>query len=88
MELNDLYFAPNIVRVISRIMSWVGHVACMGEWICIYRVLVGKPDGKRLFGRPNLRWEDNINMDLQELGCGVMDWIDLTEDRDRWGRYL
>jgi hypothetical protein len=49
---------------------------------------VGKPDGKRLFGRPNLRWEDNINMDLQEFGCGVMDWIDLTEDRDRWGRHL
>jgi hypothetical protein len=50
----------------------------------VYRVLVGKPDGKRPYGRPRRRWEDNIKMDLQEVGCGVVDWIKLTQDRDRW----
>jgi len=61
-----------------------GHVAHMKECRCVYRVLVGKLDGKRIFGRPRLRWEDNIKIDLQELGCGVMDWIDLAEYTDRW----
>ena len=84
-ELNDLYPSPNIVRVIkSRRISWVGHVACMGEMRGVYRVLVGKPEGKRPLGRPRRRWEDNIKMDLQELGCGGMDWIELSQDRDRW----
>jgi len=65
-ELNDLYCSPNIVRVIkSRRMRWVGHVACMGEG----RVLMGKPEGKRPLVRPRCRWEDNIGMDLQEVGC-------------------
>ena len=50
----------------------------------VYRVLVGKPEGKRPLGRPRRRWEDNIKMDLQEVGCGGMDWIDLAQDRDRW----
>ena len=50
----------------------------------MYRVLVGKPEGKRPLGRPRCRWEDNITMDLQEVGCGVMHWIELTQDRDRW----
>jgi hypothetical protein len=50
----------------------------------VYRVLVGKPEGKRPFGRPRHRWEDNIKMDLQEVGCGGMDWIELAQDRDRW----
>jgi hypothetical protein len=50
----------------------------------VYRVLVGKPEGKRPLGRPGLRWEDNIKMDLQEVGCGGMDWIELAQDRDRW----
>jgi len=50
----------------------------------VYRVLVGKPRGKRPLGRPRSRWEDNIKMDLQEVGCGVMDWIKLAQDRDRW----
>ena len=56
----------------------------MGEWRGVYRVLVGKPEGKRPLRRPRRRWEDNIKMDLQEVGCGGMDWIELAQDRDRW----
>jgi len=56
----------------------------MGERRGLYRVLVGKPEGKRPLGRPRHRWEDNIKMDLQEMGCGGMDWIELAQDRDRW----
>jgi len=70
-ELNDLYSSPNIVPVIkSRRMRWAGHLARMGEKRGVYRVLVGKPEGKRPFGRPRRRWEDNIKMDLKEVGCG------------------
>jgi len=84
-ELNDLYCSPNIVRVIkSRRMRWVGHVARMGERRGVYRVLVGKRENKSPLGRPRHRWEDNIKMDLQEVGCGDMVWIDLAQDRDRW----
>ena len=84
-ELNDLYSLPNIVPVIkSRRMRWAAHVARMGERRGVYRVLVGKPEGKRPLGRPRRRWEDNIKMDLQEVGCGGMDWIKLVQDRDRW----
>ena len=83
-ELNNLYCSPNIVRVIkSRRMRWVGHVARMGERRGVYRVLVGKPVGKRPLGRPRSRWKDNIKMDLQEVGCGGMDWIELAQDSDR-----
>jgi len=60
------------------------HVARMGEKRGVYRVLVGKPEGKRLLGRPRHRWEDNIKMYLQEVGCGGMDWIELAQDRDSW----
>jgi len=84
-ELNDLYCSPNIVREIKlRRMRWAGHVARMGERRDIYRVLVGKPEGKRPLGRLRHRWEDNIKMDLQEVGFWVMGWIDLVQDRDRW----
>ena len=84
-ELNDLYCSPHIVRVIkSRRMRWDGHVARMGEERGLCRVLVGKPEGKRPLGRPRRRWVDNIKMDLQEVGCGYMDWIGLAQDRDRW----
>jgi len=83
-ELNDVYSSPNSDWVTkSRIMRWAGHVACMGERRGVYRVLVGKPEGKRPLGRPRRRWEDNIKMDLQELECGGMDWIEMAQDRDR-----
>ena len=60
------------------------HVERMGEGIGVYRVLVGKPKGKRPVGRPRRRWEDNIKMDLQEVGCAGMDWIELAQDRNMW----
>jgi hypothetical protein len=85
-ELNDLYSSPNIVRMIKlRRMRWEEHVACMGESRVVYGVLVGKPEGKRPLVKPRRRWEDNIKMDLQEVGCGGVDWIDLAQDRDRTG---
>jgi len=84
-ELNDLYSTSNIVRVIkSRRMRWAVHVARMGEEREVYKVLVGKPEGRRPLGRPRRRWVENIKMDLQEVGCGYMDWIGLAQDRDRW----
>ena len=83
-ELRDLYSLPNIVRVVkSRRMRWAGHVASMSEGRGVYRVLVGKPEGKRPLGRPRLRWEDNIMIDLREVGGGG-DWMELAQDRDRW----
>jgi len=84
-ELNDLYSSPNILRVIkSRRMRCGRHVARMGEERGVYRVLVGKPEGKRALGRPRRRWVDNIRMYLQKVGCGYMDWIGLAQHRDRW----
>jgi len=81
-DVNGLYSSPNIVWVIKlRRLRWAGYVARTGGG---YRVLVGKPDGKRPLGRPRRRWVDNISMDLQEVGCGYMDWIWLAQDRDRW----
>jgi hypothetical protein len=74
-ELNDLYSLLIIMRVAeSRRMRWAGHVARMGVEKGVYRVLVGKPEGKRPMGRPRCRWEDNIKMDLQEVGEGRGDW--------------
>jgi len=73
------------VRVVkSRRMRWAGHVARMGEDRVVHRVLVGKPEGKRPLGRPKHRWEDNIKMNLQEVGWGRGDWMELAQDRDRW----
>jgi hypothetical protein len=66
----------------SRRMRWAGHVARMGEDRGVHRVLVGRPEGKRPLGRPSRRWEDNIKMDLQEIGGGRGDWIELAQDRD------
>jgi len=84
-ELNDLYRSPIIFRMIKwRRIRWAGHVARMRKKRSICMVLVGKTEGKRLLGRPRRRWEDNIKMDLQEVGCGGMDWIELAEDRDTW----
>ena len=84
-ERNDLYCSPNIVRVIkSKRMIWTGHVARMGERRGVYRVLMGNPGEKRPLCRPRRRWEDNIKMDHQEVGCGSTNWIELAQDRDRW----
>ena len=84
-ELNNLYSSPNIVRVIkSRRKRWAGHVARMGEERGLYRVSLGKREGKRPLGRPRRSLVDNIRTDLQEVGCRYMDWIGLAQDRDRW----
>ena len=88
-ELSDLYSLPNIVRVAkSRRMRWAGHVTRMGEGSGVHRVLVGKPEGNRPLGRPRHRWEDNIKMDLQEVGGSCGDWMGLAQDRDRWRALL
>jgi len=65
-------------------MKWVMHVACMGKERGVHRALVGKPEGKSPLGRPRRRWVDNIRTDLQEVGCGYVDWIGLAQGRDRW----
>ena len=69
-------------------MRWAGHVARMGAESGVYRVLVRKREGNRQLGRPRRRWMDNIRMDLQEVGCGYMYWIGLTQDTDRWGTFV
>jgi hypothetical protein len=84
-ELRDFYPSPSIIRIIKfRRMSWAGHVARMGEKENAYRLLVGKPEGKRPLGRPRRRWVDNIRMDLGEVAWGDVDWIALAQDRNRW----
>jgi hypothetical protein len=84
-ELHSLYSSPNIVRVIkSRRMRWVGHVARMGEGRGVYRILVGRPEGKRSLGRPRRSWEDNIKMDLRETGIDMANLIQLAQYRVTW----
>jgi hypothetical protein len=84
-ELHNLYSSPSIIRIIkSRKMRWAGHVAQMGEKRNVYRLLVGKPEGKRPLGKSRRRWIDNIKMDLLEMGLNVVDWISLAQDRYRW----
>jgi hypothetical protein len=83
--MTPCHWVNNIIRVIkSRRMRWAGHVTRMGEGRGAYRILVGRPEGRRPLGRPRRRWEDNIKMDLQKVGCRGMDWIDMAQDRDRW----
>ena len=73
------------MRVIkSRRMRWAGHAARMEEWRVVHKVLAGKPEGKRPLGRPRHRYEDNIKMNIQEVGKGCRDWMELAQDRDRW----
>ena len=88
-ELHALYSSPNIIRNLkSRRLRWAGHVARMEQFRNAYRVLVGKPERKRPLGRPRRRWEDNIKMDLREVGWHPRDWIALAEDRDQWRAYV
>jgi hypothetical protein len=84
-ELHNLYSSPDIIRQVkSRVMRWAGHVARMGEERKVYKVLVGKPEGKRPLGRPKHRWEDGIRMDLRDIGLGGVDWIRLAQGRGPW----
>jgi len=88
-ELHSLYSSPNIVRVIkSRRMKWVGQVACMGEGRSVYKVLVGRPEGKRPLERRRCRLEDNTKMDLREIGIDGANWILLAQDRVKWRAFV
>jgi hypothetical protein len=88
-KLHSLYSSSNIVRVIkSRRMGWTGHVARMGEGRGVYRVLVGRPEGKRPLGRPRRRWEDNIKLDLREIGIDGANWIQVAQDRVQWRAFV
>jgi hypothetical protein len=88
-ELNDFYYPRNILRVIkSRRMRWARNVAHMGERRGVYSVLVEKYEGKSLFGRPRHRWKDNGKMDLREMECGGIDWIDLVQHKNKWREFV
>jgi hypothetical protein len=88
-ELHSLYSSLNIVRVIkSKRLRWGGYVARMGEGRGVYRVLVGRTEGKRPLGRPRRRWEDNIKLDLREIGIDVANWIQLAQDRVQWRAFV
>ena len=84
-ELHSLYGSPNIVSVIkSRRLRWAGHVARMDEGRSAFKILTGKPTGKRPLGRPRRRWEDIIRMDLEEISINAGDWVDSAQDRNYW----
>jgi len=88
-KLHNLYSSPSIIWVIKTIrMRWAGQVTRMGVIRGVYWVLVGIPGGKRPLGRSRHRWEDNIKMNLPEVECGGMDWVDLAQDRDRWWAFV
>ena len=87
-ELHALYSLPNIIGNLKSRLRWAGHVARMEQFRNANRVLVGKPESKRHLGRPRRRWEDNIKMDLREVGCDPRDGIDLAEVRDQWRAYV
>jgi hypothetical protein len=88
-ELHSLYSSPNIVREIkSRRMRWVAHVALMGEGRGVYRVLIGRPEVKRPLGSPRRRLEDNIKMDLREIGVDKANWIQVAQDRVQWRTFV
>jgi hypothetical protein len=88
-ELHSRYSSLNIVRMIkARKIRWGGHVARMGEKRGVYRVLVGRPEGKRPLGRPRRRWEDNIKMDLRDVGIVGANWIRLAQERDWWPDFV
>ena len=84
-EFHNLYSSPNIFRAInSRRLRWVGHIARMEEGRSAFKILKAKPTGKRPLGRPRRRWEDNIRMDLEEIGINAGNWVDSAQDRDYW----
>jgi hypothetical protein len=88
-ELHSLHYSPNFVKVIkSRRMRWAGHVARMGEGRNVYRILVGRPEGKKPLRRPKRKWEDNIKMDLREIGIDGVNWIRLAQDWIRWRAFV
>jgi transcription termination factor 2 len=88
-EFHSLYSSPNMVRMMkSRRMRWAGHVARMEEGRCVYRVLVGRPEGKRPLRRPRRRSEDNIKMDLRETGIDESNWIQLAQNRVQWRAFV
>jgi hypothetical protein len=88
-ELHSLYSSPNNVKMIkSRRMRWARHVARMGEERGVYRILVGRPEGKTQLGRPRRRWEDNIKMNLREIGIDGTNWIQPAQDRVQWRAFM
>jgi hypothetical protein len=83
-EITFSLFNGDFLKCKQYVVRWEGHVSRMRKERVVYRVLVGKPEGKRPMGRPRRRWVDNIKTDLQEVGCGSMDWIEMAQDKDRW----
>jgi hypothetical protein len=88
-ELHNLYSSPSLIKMIkSRRIRWAGHVARIGEKRNAYKIVVGKPEGKRPLGRPRRRWVDNIKMDLRAIGWDGVEWIDMDQDRDQWRAFV